>query len=86
MYGIEIKCSGKWKAMNPPAGPPPYSFKTKAEAETMARILYPAMYNNPELLRIAPAVSASCSPELASFIDPSGALRKAGLLKEEGNA
>lgn len=80
MFGIEIKVRGEWRAVNPPAGPPPYSFATKAEAETMARVLYRAMANNPEMLRIVPAVSASCAPELADFIDPSGALRKAGLL------
>lgn len=55
MYGIEIKVNGKWKAVNPPAGPPPYSFATKPEAETMARILYPAIYKNPELLRVKEA-------------------------------
>lgn len=52
MYGIEIKVSGEWLAVNPPGGPPPYSFATKAEAETMARILYPAMVGDPEMLRI----------------------------------
>ena len=52
MYGIEIKVSGSWKAVNPPIGPPPYSFETRAEAETMARVLYPAMASNPELVRI----------------------------------
>lgn len=52
MYGIEIKVSGRWLPVNPPAGPPPYSFKVKAEAETMARILYPAIVNNPAMLRI----------------------------------
>ena len=55
MYGIEIKANGKWKVVNPPAGPPPYSFKTKAEAETLARVLYPAIWDNPELCRIKEA-------------------------------
>ena len=52
MYGIEIKAGGEWLPVNPPGGPPPYRFATRAEAETMARILYPAIHENPELLRI----------------------------------
>lgn len=83
-YGIEIKVSGEWKAVNPPAGPPPYSFETVEEAAAMARVLYPALIGKPELLRIRPAVSASCSPEVADFVDPSGALRKKGLLTVKG--
>lgn len=85
MYGIEVKIDGEWRAVNPPGGPPPYSFATREEAETMARVLYRGSWDNPELVRIRPEVLASCSPELASFIDPSGALRKAGLLREDGN-
>lgn len=54
-YGIEIKVGENWKPVNPPAGPPPYSFKTRPEAETMARILYPAMVKKPNLLRIKEA-------------------------------
>lgn len=52
MYGIEIKVSGAWRAVCPPSGGPPYSFGSKPEAETMARVLYPAMASNPALLRI----------------------------------
>lgn len=52
MYGIEIKVNGSWRAVNPPAGPPPYSFKTEAEARTLARILYPAIWDKPELCRV----------------------------------
>lgn len=55
MYGIEIRANGSWRAVNPPAGPPPYSFATRAEAETLARVLYPAIWNKPELLRIKEA-------------------------------
>ena len=43
MYGIEIKPNGHWKELGPPGGGPPYRFATREEAETMARILYPAM-------------------------------------------
>lgn len=32
-------------------------------------------------LETTPQVSATCTPELAGFIDPTGALRRAGLLK-----
>lgn len=52
MYGIEINVKGRWLPVNPPAGPPPYSFKSKEEAETMARVLYRGSWNNPELVRI----------------------------------
>lgn len=58
MYGIEIKVKGRWFAVHPPAGPPPYSFAARAEAETMARILYPAIHENPELLRIKEVANA----------------------------
>lgn len=59
MYGIEVKTSGgAWKVVNPPGGPPPYCFKTEAEAETLARILYPELMRvrtegGEELIRIA---------------------------------
>lgn len=52
MYGIEIKAGGEWLPVNPPGGPPPYRFATKSEAETMARVLYPAIYDDVKLLRI----------------------------------
>lgn len=61
MYGIEVKLSsGAWKAVNPPCGPPPYCFKTEAEAETFARILYPELTGlkargGEELIRIRTA-------------------------------
>lgn len=59
MYGIEVKTSGgAWKAVNPPCGPPAYCFKTEAEAETLARILYPELMRvrsegGEQLIRIA---------------------------------
>lgn len=39
-YGFEILVNGNWQAVSPPGGPPPYCFDTKAEACTMARVLY----------------------------------------------
>ncbi len=57
MYGIEIKVNGNWKSLSPPSGGPPYSFAKKPEAETMARILYPAMFGKPDLMRISEAAN-----------------------------
>ena len=55
MYGIETKVSGSWRAINPPCGPPPYCFKTEAEAEALARVLFPELMRlkRGELIRIA---------------------------------
>ena len=57
MYGIEVKLTGTWRAIHPPSGPPPYSFKTAIEAETLARILYPELWrlHRGELIRIKAA-------------------------------
>jgi hypothetical protein len=55
MFGIEVKMrDGAWKALAPPGGPPPYCFRTELEAETMARVLYPALMRSKqgELIRI----------------------------------
>lgn len=51
-YGIEIKVHGEWRAVKPPGGPPPYAFEKRLEAETVARVFYPAMWRNPELVKI----------------------------------
>jgi len=57
-YGIEIKLADTWKAVHPPAGPLPYSFETAAEAEALARVLYPKLMRQKreggeELIRIS---------------------------------
>lgn len=54
-YGIEIKVNGEWRAVNPPSGPPPYAFEKRLEAETVARVLYPAIWKNHELVKIVKA-------------------------------
>ena len=47
-------------------------FDTKAQAEQHLR--------DQKAARDARTVTATCTPEMADFIDPTGALRKAGLL------
>lgn len=54
-YGIEMKVGNKWLPVRPPTSPP-YEFKSKAEAETMARVLFPDLKREGEdaVVRVSP--------------------------------
>jgi hypothetical protein len=56
-YGIERKVGSIWEMVRPPTAPP-YEFESKAEAETMARILYPELFREGLVIRVKPVETA----------------------------
>lgn len=57
-YGIEIRIGKTWAPARPPTAPP-YEFGSREEAETMARVLFPEDYLDPEAVKIIPTSKES---------------------------